>query len=73
MALYVMVFLGTTPIGGPVVGWVAEQFGARTGLGMGGLATLVASIILFWGLGRWRVGQPKLSHRPIPDSSLIAG
>ncbi len=31
MALYVMVFLGTTPIGGPIVGWIAQQFGARVG------------------------------------------
>jgi len=73
MALYVMVFLGSTPIGGPIVGWVAEQFGARTGLGLGGLATLIASIVLFWGLGHWHVGQLKPSHRPIPDSGLAAG
>jgi MFS family permease len=73
MALYVMVFLGTTPVGGPIVGWVAEQFGARTGLGLGGLATLIASIVLFWGLGHWHVGQLKPSHRPIPDSGLAAG
>jgi MFS family permease len=73
MALYVMVFLGTTPVGGPIVGWVAEQFGARSGLGLGGMATLIASIALFWGLRHWQVGQPKPSHRPIPDSGLAAG
>lgn len=57
MALYVMVFLGTTPIGGPIVGWVAEQFGARTGLALGGVATVIASAALLWGLGHWHVGQ----------------
>jgi MFS family permease len=57
MALYVMVFLGTTPVGAPIVGWVAQQYGARAGLGLGGLATLVASAIVFWCLGHWRVGQ----------------
>jgi MFS family permease len=57
MALYVMVFLGTTPIGGPVVGWVAEQFGARSALGLGGIATVVASAALLWGLGHWHVGE----------------
>ena len=36
MALYTIVFLGTTPIGGPIVGWIAEQFGARAGLALGG-------------------------------------
>ena len=37
MALYTIVFLGTTPIGGPLAGWVAEQYGARAGLALGGL------------------------------------
>ena len=65
MALYMIVFVGTTPVGGPVVGWIAEQFGARTSLGLGGLATLIASTVLFWGLGHWHVGQK-------PNRQLIA-
>ena len=73
MALYVMVFLGSTPIGGPIVGWVAEQFGARSGLGLGGIATFIASVALLWGLGHWRVGQVQPSHRPITDNGLGAG
>lgn len=32
MSLYMMVFTGGTPIGGPLVGWIAEQFGPRLGL-----------------------------------------
>jgi MFS family permease len=70
MALYVMVFLGSTPIGGPIVGWVAEQFGARTGLGLGGVATVIASAVLLWGLGHWHVGQLNRSHRPIARTGL---
>jgi MFS family permease len=73
MALYVMVFLGSTPIGGPIVGGVAEQFGARSGLGLGGLATLAASAALLWSLGHWHVGQARPSHRPITDGGLAAG
>jgi MFS family permease len=72
MALYVMVFLGSTPIGGPIVGWVAEQFGARTGLGLGGLATVIASLVLLWGLGHWRVGLLNMSQKPISDRGLAA-
>jgi MFS family permease len=72
MALYVMVFLGTTPIGGPIVGWVAEQFGARTGLGLGGLATVIASLVLLWALGHWRVGLLNMSQKPISDRGLAA-
>ena len=40
MALYSVVFLGSTPIGGPIVGWLAEVAGPRAGLVLGGLAAL---------------------------------
>lgn len=40
MALYSVVFLGSTPIGAPVVGALAEAFGPRWGLVLGGLAAL---------------------------------
>jgi MFS family permease len=44
LALQAMVFLGSTPIGGPIVGWVSESFGARWGLGIGAVATVAAGI-----------------------------
>jgi MFS family permease len=47
LALQSMVFLGSTPIGGPIVGWISQQFGARYGLGVGALAGLGAGL---WGL-----------------------
>jgi len=37
MALYVLVFLGSTPVGAPLVGWVVQRFGAQVALGGGGL------------------------------------
>ncbi len=42
MALYMMILMGGTPFGAPVVGWVGEMFGARWTLIGGGAATLVA-------------------------------
>ncbi len=45
MALYMMVFMGGTPFGAPVVGWVGETFGARWTLIGGGLATLLAVVL----------------------------
>jgi len=36
MALWAVAFLGSTPIGGPIVGWVSEWLGGRAGLGLGG-------------------------------------
>ena len=47
MALYVLVFMGTTPVGAPVVGWVGEAFGPRTAIWTGGLLTLIAAIVVF--------------------------
>jgi hypothetical protein len=41
MALYSVVFLGSTPIGAPLVGWLAGAAGPRTGLLLGGIAALL--------------------------------
>jgi MFS family permease len=43
MALYSVVFLGSTPIGAPLVGWIAEVAGPRAGLLLGAVAALVAA------------------------------
>ena len=40
MALWSVVYLGSTPVGGPIVGWVSEQAGPRAGLALGALATV---------------------------------
>ena len=44
MALYAVVFLGSTPIGGPLMGYVAEHMGTRAAVVIPGIATLVAAI-----------------------------
>jgi hypothetical protein len=46
MSVYSITILGTTPIGGPLVGWISQEFGPRYGLAIGGVATL--AIILFF-------------------------
>ena len=43
LAIQSMVFLGSTPIGGPLVGWIADAAGPRAGIAVGGLACLVAA------------------------------
>ena len=42
LALQAIVFLGSTPIGGPIVGAVCERFGARYGLALGAIAAIGA-------------------------------
>ena len=41
MALYLMVFMGGTPLGSPFIGWIGEQFGARWTLIAGGGLTIL--------------------------------
>jgi MFS family permease len=45
MGLYSMVFLGSTPIGAPLVGWLAQVGGPRLGMALGGAAALVAAAL----------------------------
>jgi len=47
MGLWAVAFLGSTPIGGPIVGWVGEHIGPRYGLGLGGVATLLAAAFAY--------------------------
>ena len=43
MALYAIAFLGSTPIGGPIVGWISQQYGPRVGFAIGGVAAIGAT------------------------------
>ena len=43
MALWAVAFLGSTPIGGPIAGFVSETLGGRAGLVLGGVACWVAA------------------------------
>jgi MFS family permease len=45
MALYSIVFLGSTPIGAPLVGWLAEVAGPRAGMALGAAAALAAAVL----------------------------
>jgi MFS family permease len=44
MGLYMLVFLGGNPIGGPLTGWLADAFGGRAPFIAGGIVSLVATI-----------------------------
>ena len=61
MALYGIVFLGSTPIGAPIAGVLGEHLGARVGFVLSGLvaAGLGVSLLL---VARRRAGVPALSE-----------
>jgi MFS family permease len=71
LALQSIVFLGSTPIGGPIVGLICEVANPRIGILVGGVAALAA----------WAYGHAALRKRPAvagadpattPDPTLLA-
>jgi MFS family permease len=63
MALYMAIFMGGTPIGAPVVGWVGQQFGARWTILVGGLVSLAtAGAAAAW----------QFSHRAAVASEVVS-
>jgi MFS family permease len=64
MGLYLLVFLGGTPLGSPLIGWAAEQFGARTGLIGGGIISAAAAVGVALLLARARGARLRLLPRP---------
>jgi MFS family permease len=54
MGIYMLVFLGGTPLGSPLTGWVAQQFGTRMALAAGGIISVVATIAVGFAVARVR-------------------
>ena len=54
MALYFMCFMGGTPVGAPLIGWVSEHLGARWGMVLGGVVVLLAGAVAALALARAR-------------------
>jgi MFS family permease len=52
MALRVAIALGGAPIGAPITGWVANQFGPRWALGIGAGAGFAAALVAVYALAR---------------------
>jgi MFS family permease len=59
MALYAVVFLGSTPIGAPLAGWLAETGGPRVALAVGGVAALLAGVAARAAFARYATGDER--------------
>src|SRR5215469_13930195 len=64
MGLYMLVFLGGTPIGSPLAGWVAEVYGARMSMIAGGLISVIATVVVACLLARHRGNRMRSYLRP---------
>lgn len=67
MAVWAMAFLGSTVIGGPVIGWVGQTVGPRWSLVVGAAAAIVAGGV---GLRAIRARASEVADLPIADVAL---
>ena len=67
MALYMMIFIGGTPLGAPLIGWVGQAFGARWTLILGGLATVAGA----GGAGLLYLRSGRRREAVEPDPELV--
>ncbi|MEU8815578.1 MFS transporter [Actinoplanes sp. NPDC048796] len=71
MALYVLVFLGTTPIGASLAGWWGEKYGVASSIWVAGIVCFVASAFaLVWQL-RSSGERLEMTLRPRPRLTLV--
>jgi MFS family permease len=67
MALYSVVFLGSTPIGGPLAGWLSQAYDPRAALLLAAVAGLSAAWAGHVSLGRLRVSQKRAAKIASPS------
>jgi MFS family permease len=67
MSLWFVAFQGSTPIGGPLVGWIMGLLGARAGLGLGAVTCLTVALLGLLALRRRR-GAASVELHDLPDA-----
>ena len=75
MALWALAWLGSTPVGGPIVGWTAQVAGARWSLVVGGVACLLCGIAALPVLRRVdrRAAEQRSDERDLMNGASQAG
>jgi MFS family permease len=68
MSLWFVAFQGSTPIGGPIVGWIMAAAGARSGLGLGAVTCVLVALMGLLTLRRLTAGRgsPPAGAHPQP-------
>jgi predicted MFS family arabinose efflux permease len=72
MGLYMLVFLGGTPLGSPLAGWLAEAYGARLSMMAGGVISVTATVVMTFLLARSRGVQVRTYLRRAELTRLAA-
>jgi MFS family permease len=82
MALYLLCFLGGTPVGAPLIGALAQQFGARASIVVGGLVSAAFAVVVGLVLARRRgvqveqlaaeIRQFRVRHEPVDAARPVS-
>ena len=81
MSLYMMVFMGGSPVGAPIAGWVTDTYGVRAGLAAGGAIAAGAAVVIGLVLARvgnlrlsvgWHGGHPRVRFVPREERERLA-
>jgi MFS family permease len=72
MGLYLLLFLGGTPLGSPLAGWIAETFGPRMSMIAGGLVSVVATTVIGVMLARRQGVRAREYLRPARLARMVA-
>jgi MFS family permease len=74
MALYMAIFLGGTPIGSPLLGWIGDAWGPRWTIAIGGIACGLSAVVAVVYLLRrrgwawpWRLASQDMAYVALPD------
>ena len=77
MSLWSIALIGSTTIGGPFVGWIADVLGARAGLAVGGIAAIIGGLATYPALRRLGTTMPpddtSGSAEPLPQEQPVGG
>jgi MFS family permease len=65
LAIQALLFIGSTPVGGPIVGWISQEWGARYAIALGAVAALGAGV---WGLSKARRLTEDRVSESVPES-----
>ena len=72
MALFAIAFLGTTPLGAPLVGWIGEHLGPRAGFAFGAVAAIVAATVALVLIPRLRRRETQVAEVRRPAVPPVA-
>lgn len=72
MALWAVAFMGSTPVGGPLIGWVVEAAGARAGIAVGAVSCFAAAGIGVFAIRHVGIGEVSTRFAPPVPVPLVA-